>query len=116
MSCYISSDEKRFYAGLEASYGETPGIASQNRLPAVKLAIRHGGEKVGRRDKVGGRSFAGLPTGLRRRTDYQLRSYLTAWTDTTEQPGYGALFRAAMGAAPRLYSGATVAAGRTEHM
>ena len=32
----------------------------------------------------------------------------------TEQPGYGPLFRAAMGAAPLLHSGAPIAAGSTE--
>ena len=114
MSCYISSNENRFYAGLETSYGQTPLIAGHNRLPAVKLSIKHGVEKVDRRDKVGGRSFAGLPTGLRRRTDYQLRSYLTGWTNNGEQPGYGPLFRAAMGAAPRLHSGATIASGSSD--
>jgi hypothetical protein len=116
MSCYISSNENRFYAGLETSYGHTPIIAGQNRLPAVKLSIKHAVEKIDRRDKVGGRSFAGLPTGLRRKTDYQLRSYLTGWTDTSEQPGYGPLFRAAMGAAPRLHSGATIAGGSSESL
>src|SRR4051794_25535709 len=111
MSCYISSNENRFYAGSESSYGQTPTIASQNRLPAVKLSIKHATEKVDRRDKVGGRTFAGLPTGLRRKTEYQLRTYLTGWNDTAEQPGYGPLFRAAMGSAPRLHTGAAIAAG-----
>jgi hypothetical protein len=111
MSCYISSNENRFYAGSESSYGQTPTIASQNRLPAVKLSIKHATEKVDRRDKVGGLTFAGLPTGLRRKTEYQLRTYLTGWNDTGEQPGYGPLFRAAMGAAPRLHTGTTLVAG-----
>lgn len=111
MSCYISSNDNRFYTGSESSYGETPNIASRNRLPAVKLSIKHAVEKVERRDKVGGRSFAGLPTALRRQTEYQIRTYLTAWNDTDEQPGYGPMFRAAMGAAPRLYAGGTVGAG-----
>lgn len=114
MSCYISSNENRFYAGSEASYGQTPTIASRNRLPAVRLSIKHATQKANRRDKVGGRSFAGLPTGLRRQTEYQLRTYLTAWNDLTEQPGYGPLFRAAMGAAPLLHSGAPIAAGSSE--
>src|SRR6185312_14365634 len=111
MSCYISSNENRFYAGLETSYGQTPTIGSRNRLPAVKLSIKHGFERIDRRDKIGGRSFAGLPTGLRNRTEYQLRSYLTGWTDTSEQPGYGPLFRAAMGSAPKLHPGLTIASG-----
>ena len=53
---------------------QTPTIASRNRLPAVKLSIKHGTEKVNRRDKVGGRSFAGLPTGTAAETEYQLRT------------------------------------------
>jgi hypothetical protein len=114
MSCYISSNENRFYAGLETSYGQTPTIGSRNRLPAVKLSIKHGVERIDRRDKIGGRSFAGLPTGLRNRTEYQLRSYLTGWTDTSEQPGYGPLFRAAMGSAPKLHPGLTIASGSSE--
>jgi len=114
MSCYLSSNENRFYAGLEQSYGETPTITHLQRLPAVKLSVKHTTEKVARRDKVGGRSFAGLPTGLRRKTDYQLRTYLTTWNDTGEQPSYGPLFRAAMGAAPRLHSGAVVSSGSSE--
>lgn len=114
MSCYISSNENRFYAGSEASYGETPTIAANNRLPAVKLSIKHAVEKVERRDKTGGRTFSGLPTGLRKKTEYQLRTYLTAWNDAAEQPGYGPLFRAAMGAAPRLHPGSTISAGSSE--
>jgi hypothetical protein len=115
MPCYLSSNENRFYAGSEPSYGETPVISGQNRLPAVKLSIKHATEKIDRRDKVGGRSFAGLPTGLRRRTEFQLRTYLTAWNDVAEQPGYGPMFRAAMGAAPRLHGGAVIAAGSSEY-
>ena len=111
MSCYISSNENRFYAGSESSYGETPTIGSSNRLPAVKLSIKHAIEKVDRRDKTGGRTFSGLPTGLRRKTEYQLRTYLTAWNDATDQPGYGPLFRAAMGSVPLLHSGSTIADG-----
>lgn len=109
MSCYISSNENRFYAGPEASYGQTPVVSKANRLPAVKLNVKHSVEKPQRKDKVGGRSFAGLPTGLRKKTEYSLRTYLTAWNDTNEQPGYGPLFRSAMGAAPRVHPGLALA-------
>lgn len=114
MSCYISTNENRFYAGSEASYGKTPAINASNRFPAVKLSVKHTTEQPQRRDKVGGRSFAGLPSGLRRNTEFQLRTYLTSWSDPTEAPGYGPLFRAAMGAAPRLHAGASLAGGCTE--
>ena len=114
MSCYIASNENRFYTGAESSYGETPAIADQNRIPALKLSIKHTTEQPQRRDKVGGRSFAGLPTGLRRNTSYQLRTYLTSWGNAQEPPCYGPLFRAAMGAAPRLHSGVALSNGCTE--
>jgi hypothetical protein len=116
MSCYISSNENRFYAGPESSYGQTPAVTAANRIPAVKLGIKHTTEQPQRRDKVGGRSFAGLPTGLRRNTSYQLRTYLTSWADAAEQPGYGPLFRGAMGAAPRVHSGATLGGGSTDRL
>src|SRR5688572_10611865 len=116
MSCYISSNENRFYAGPESSYGQTPAVTAANRIPAVKLGIKHTTEHPQRRDKVGGRSFAGLPTGLRRNTSYQLRTYLTSWADAAEQPGYGPLFRGAMGAAPRIHSGAMLGGGCTDRL
>ena len=114
MSCYISANENRFYAGAEASYGLTPAIGANNRIPAVKLVVKHMVEQLQRRDKTGGRSFAGLPTGLRRNTAYQLRTYLTSWSDPAEAPAYGPLFRAAMGGAPRLHPGGILSGGSTD--
>lgn len=114
MSCHISANENRFYTGSEVSYGQTPAIDAKNRIPAVKLVIKHTTEQPQRRDKVGGRSFAGLPTGLRRNTEYQLRTYLTSWSDPSDAPSYGSLFRSAMGAAPRVHSGVTLAGACTE--
>lgn len=111
MSCHIATNENRFYAGSEVSYGQTPTIDAKNRIPALKLAIKHTTEQPQRRDKVGGRSFAGLPTGLRRNTEYQLRTYLTSWSDSHDAPSYGPLFRAAMGSAPRLHARGVLAAG-----
>jgi hypothetical protein len=116
MSCYISSDENRFYAGAESSYGHTPAVTASNRIPAVKLGIKHTTEQPQRRDKVGGRSFAGSPTGLRRNTAYQLKTYLTSWPNEAEQPGYGPLFRAAMGAAPRIHRGAALGGSCTDQL
>jgi hypothetical protein len=114
MSSYISANENRFYVASEPSYGQTPAIASHDRIPAVKLTVKHIVEQLQRRDKVGGRSFAGLPSGLRRNTEFQLRTYLTSWNDHSEAPAYGSLFRAAMGSAPRLHPGAALSGGSSE--
>jgi hypothetical protein len=80
----------------------------------VKLAVKHTVEQLKRRDKTGGRSFAGLPTGLRRMTEYQLRTYLSTWGDIAEAPSHGPLFRAAMGAAPMFHPGAALSANSTD--
>ena len=38
MSCYISSNNNRFYVALESAYGSVPAITGQNRIPGVKVA------------------------------------------------------------------------------
>jgi len=109
MSCYISSNNNRFYVALESMYGGVPAITNQNRIPAVKLAARQVLEQTGRRDKTGSRTFPGLPSSIRRRTAYQLSTFLTEWGNTSSPPAYGPLFQAAMGGSPLLWSGGTVA-------
>ena len=110
MSCYIASNDNRLYAGLEESYGQAPAITAANRFPAVRLTARQARDLARRYDKTGGRSFRGVPTGTRRRTNFELKTYLTGWNDAAAEPGYGPLFRSAMGAAPLDYSGGTVQA------
>ena len=109
MSCYISSNNNRFYVALESTYGTVPAITGQNRIPAVKLAARQVLEQTGRRDKTGGRTFVGLPNSTRKRTAYQLNTFLTEWSNQSAPPSYGPLFQAAMGGSPLLYAGGTVA-------
>src|SRR5581483_10285762 len=94
---YISSNENRFYAALESSYGSTPEIQAGDRIPAVKLTVKQQQESGTRRDKTGSRTFAGLPTGGRRRTNYKLETYLTTWQSGRGDPAYGPLFQAALG-------------------
>ncbi len=113
MASYISSNANRWYVALEESYGQVPSITSRNRIPAVKLTARQEWEKRERRDKTGSRTFAGLPPGLRKRTRFVLRTYMTSWGEQSEEPGYGPLFRAALGGAPALWSGGTAAEGCT---
>jgi hypothetical protein len=110
MASYISSSANRFYTALESAYGRVGEIAASNRIPAVKLAVRQEMENVERRDKTGSRTFQGLPAGLRRRTTFDLRTYLTGWDKgATSAPGYGPLFQAALGASPLAFGGGTVA-------
>ncbi|HTS64022.1 MAG TPA: hypothetical protein VMH28_18490 [Candidatus Acidoferrales bacterium] len=109
MASYISSNANRFYTALENSFGKAEAIAAANRIPAVKLSVRQQVETGTRRDKTGSRTFAGLPQGVRRKTDFELQTYLTSWDKTTAGPGYGPLFQAALGAAPLQFAGASVA-------
>src|SRR5215471_1214371 len=109
MSCYISSNNNRVYVALETSYGVVPAVAARNRIPTVKLATRQVPELTNRRDKTGSRTFVGLPNRIRRKTSFQLNTFMTEWTDQTQQPSHGPLFQAAMGAAPRTFGGGTVA-------
>jgi hypothetical protein len=109
MSCYISSNNNRVYAAPETSYGAVPAVASRNRIPTVKLATRQVPELTNRRDKTGSRTFVGLPNRIRRKTSFQLNTFMTEWTDQTQQPSQGPLFQAAMGAAPRTHTGGAVA-------
>jgi hypothetical protein len=108
MSIYISSNENRFYTALENGFGEVPQITAEHRIPAVRLAARQTTDKVTRRDKTGGRSFLGVPTGVRRKTSFNLKTYLTSWADQSKAPSYGPLFHGAMGSAPAIFAGGSV--------
>src|SRR5690242_16712766 len=110
MASYISSNANRFYAVLESSYGSVGALSAVNRIPALKLTIRHQLEVTQRKDKTGSRTFPGAPAGGRRRTEFELQTYLTSWQKTGGAPGYGPLFQAALGNAPLQFSGGTVAA------
>jgi hypothetical protein len=111
MASYISSNNNRFYTGLEAAYGQVPGITSQNRFPAVKLTAKNQMEKADRKDKTGSRTFVGLPVGMRRQTTFDLTTYMTSWTGAGSGPAYGPLFQAGLGTTPAFSGGGTVAAG-----
>jgi hypothetical protein len=108
MACYVSSNDNRLYAALESSYGTAASITGANRIPAVEFAPRQFAETRGRRDKTGSRTFAGLPAGIRRRTEFRLSTYLTSWAAEAAQPSEGALFEAAMGGNARIFAGGTV--------
>ena len=109
MASYISSNANRFYTALESSYGSVGAITAGNRIPALKLTVRQQLEVTNRKDKTGSRTFAGLPIGGRRRTSFELETYMTSWDKSAAGPGYGPLFQAAMGGAPSEFTGGTVA-------
>ena len=89
MSCYISSNNNRFYVALESTYGNVPAITGANRIPGVRLAAMQVSEQTSRRDKTGSRTFAGLPNRIRKKTSYQLDTFMTEWTNQTAPPSHG---------------------------
>jgi hypothetical protein len=108
MANYISSNANRFYAVLEASYGQAPTAAASSRFPAVQLIAQQMLEKTVRHDKTGARTFLGTPAGSRRQTAFEVRTYLTSWSGTAT-PGYGPLFQSALGATSQFSAGLIVA-------
>mgnify|MGYP000489446775 CR=1 FL=1 len=111
MACYIASNDNRFYAAAEEAYGIAPPIGPQNRIPAVKLAVKQRVEQPQRKDKTGTRTYGGTPAGLRRETTFDLRSYMTGWADQGSEPGHGPLFEAALGGAAVFYGGGVAGSG-----
>lgn len=110
MACgYVSSNDERLYAGLELTYGQVPGIGAANRFPAVRLGAKQTIERPQRRDKLGTRTYPGHPPGLRKRTTFELATYLASWTNQESEPGYGPLFQASLGGAPEFFGGGTAA-------
>ena len=103
---YISSNANRFYVAVENSYGQVPAITHSNRFSAVQLTARQKLETAQRKDKTGSRTYAGLPVGGRRKTDFQVKTYLSSWS-VPDGPGQGALFQSALGALPLIHPGGT---------
>lgn len=108
MASYIASNDNRYYTALETAYGAVPPITGANRFPGVSLAIAQHLEKPARRDKTGSRTFGGVPTGLRKRTEFAVKTYLMSWPDQTVEPSHGPLIQSCFGASPRAFLGGTV--------
>src|SRR5689334_25301510 len=108
MASYISSQANRFYTALEGAYGQVGAIESANRIPALKLMVQQQTEARERKDKTGSRTFAGLPPGGRKKTAFELRTYLTTW-QKAGTPAYGPMFQAGLGATPQSFGGGSVA-------
>src|SRR6516162_10351999 len=110
MASYISSNANRFYTALESAYGCVSAIQATNRIPALKLTVQQQLEVTQRKDKSGSRTFPGLPTGGRRRTSFELQTYMTSAPQPGANPAYGPLFQAALGGSPLQFPGGTVSA------
>lgn len=106
---YILSNDNRFYVAVEQSYGAAAAITAGNRIPAVKLTTKQQTDKVQRADKTGSRTFAGLPSGLRKQTSFGLKTYMSSWTDPSTLPPQSPLFQACFGGTPLQSGGGTVA-------
>jgi hypothetical protein len=108
MSSYVSTSENRCYVALEASYGAAASVSSGNRIPPVSLTVTQKTQRGQRKDKTGSRTFTGDPPDLRRTTQFNLRTYLSAWSDQTQPPAHGPLFQAALGGVPQTSGGAAL--------
>jgi hypothetical protein len=108
---YISSNANRWYCAQEGTFGQVPAITAANRIPAVKLTAQQQRAKSQRKDKTGSRTWAGMPSGMRRQTTFDVTSYMMDWADPTTLPPHGPLVAAAMGGAGALCAGGAAAAG-----
>jgi hypothetical protein len=109
MSNYISSNNNRFYVGIEASYGVAAAAEQLVRIPAVSLKTKHERERLQRRDKTGTRTFLGLPSNVRFQTSFELNTYMTGWVDPSRPPSHTALFQAVLGGSARTFNGGVIA-------
>ncbi len=107
MPRYIPSNANRFYTAVESSYAQAAAITSTNRFPAMRLQAQQAMEQSRRLDKTGTRTFLGASQNGRRKTAFQVRTYLTSWSGAG-QPCYGPLFQGALGAPPKISTGLMV--------
>ncbi len=105
---YISSNNNRWYCQLEPSFGQVPAVTSTNRFPAVQMSVQQKLLTPKRLDKTGTRTYQGSPVSLRKQTSFDLRTYMTAWTNPGA-PSYGPLFQASLGATPLTFHGGSSA-------
>ena len=113
MSDCVLSNQNRFYVAAEPSFGSVPAITAADRLAAIKLGIRQRSELRERRDKTGGRTYAGVAPGGRNRTEFNLQTYLLTNPSPGTAPPAAKLVQAAMGAAALSFGGSTAGAGST---
>lgn len=113
MACYISSNDERLYAAIETGFGDAAEVTAANRLPVVRFAATQRAERPVRRDKTGSRTFRGYSFELRKRTEFEVTTYLSSSNDPALGPAYGSLVQGALGGAPESFPGAEVVSADT---
>lgn len=114
MANYISSNDNRFYAAIEAMFAQVPAITSANRFSAVELNAHQQLQQSLRRDKTGTRTYVGSSPLARRATAFTVATYLSSWS-AGSTPGYGPLLQSATGGVPSL-CGAMTVSGMTDSL
>jgi len=111
-NCVLSS-QNRFYAKVETTFGTAPAVTASDRLASIQLGIRQVDEIRERKDKTGSRTYVGVAPGGRKRTRFQLQTYLMSGGTPGTAPAAGRLVQGALGASPLSYAGGTAGAGST---
>jgi hypothetical protein len=113
MTSYILSNNNRYYAAIESSYGVIPTIAASQRVPGVRLAIATQKVTPKRHDKTGTRTFLGTAGPPRKIIAYEFETCVMAQDSGTLQPTAAQMVQAALGGAPKQTTAqaATVSAG-----
>lgn len=102
MACYISTRNNRYYAALETALGQVAPVTPANRFSGLWLDVVQRWEEPRRRDKTGTRTFQGIAGRLRKRTTFELTTYLYARDAGTVPPRFGALMECALGGTARV--------------
>lgn len=105
MNCYISTRDSRYYAAIEPAFGQAAAVTAAERFSGLGLRVLQKWDEPQRRDKTGTRSYQGIAGRLRKRTWFELSTYLYARESGDAKPRCGALIEGAMGAAPRVHGG-----------
>ncbi len=105
MNCYISTRDSRYYAAIEPAFGQVAAVTAAERFSGLGLRVLQKWDEPQRRDKTGTRSYQGVAGRLRKRTWFEMRTYLYARESGDAKPRCGALIEGAMGAAPRVHTG-----------
>jgi hypothetical protein len=108
MSCYISPIHNHHYVALEEEYGQPAAIQGVNRFLAVQLDARQTTEKPRRRDRTGSRTATAWAGRLKKRAEFEVRTYLYALSDGG-RPRIGPLVEGALGAETLVGGGAGIA-------
>lgn len=107
MASYIRSNSNRFYAAVESSYAVAAKVSTTDRFPALHVRAQQAIEAPRRLDKTGTRTLTTTSREGRRRTAFQIRTYLSRSSATGQVP-CGVLFQSAMGAEPEIGPGLVV--------